>query len=329
MTKKILATLLTIILCMMLVACDSSDYKQAEELYAAGDYDAALELYTALGEYEDAQSKVKNCKYEIANAHFEAAEYKDALKLYTELGEYEDCADKAAYCDREVGMTENADYAFLADIEASILGRMETTKTDNFERSTVVNTELAYVDKYSEKPFYDETLKEIADKYIEGLHVQKEALQKDATWEYQIEWQKGVVLRYEALVDLYNKYDFLSENAEFIGAYVAELENQQHILNGYNAVEADLTKQMTAEDFEWNLSQSGYNVYCTLKNNTEYTFGLFIDMSFKDEDGIIFETNTGYAPEVKPNDTYVLEVYISDADRVANFDWNTYYEYVK
>ncbi|MBR5280507.1 MAG: tetratricopeptide repeat protein [Clostridia bacterium] len=327
--KKIMSVLLVVAMCLVIVACDSSDYKKAEELYAAGDYAAALEIYTALGEYEDSQNKAQKCMYEVANAHFEKAEYKAALEIYTELGEYEDAKDKAAYCEREVGMTENADYAFLADIEKSLLGRMEATKTENFERDTIVNTELAYVEKYADKTFYDANLKAIAEKYIEGLKVQKEALKKESKWEYQIEWQKGIVLRYEALNELYKNYDFLTDNADFIGTYIADLEDQQHILNGYNAIEADLTEQMTADDFQWKLSKGGYNIYCTLKNNTEYTFGLFIDVSFYDSDKVLFETNTGYVEEVKPGESYVLEVYISDADRVENFGWTTYYDYVK
>lgn len=290
MRKKILSLIMVITMCLVLVACDSSDYKKAEDLFRAGDYAAALEIYTALGEYEDAK-------------------------------------DKAAYCEREVGMTENADYAFLADIESSILGRMKAP--EGADRTQLVNTELAYLEKYSDKTFYDTALKEIADKYIEGLYVQKESLKKDAIWEYQIEWQKGLVLRYEALTDLYKKYDFLSDNPEFVGTYVASLEDQQHLLNGYNAIEADLTEQMNAEDFSWGLSKGGYHIYCTLKNNTEYTFGMFIDVSFYDADGVLFEKNTGYVEEVKPGETYIVEVYISDASRVERLGWVTYYDYVK
>lgn len=325
--KKIMSVLLVVAMCLALVACNSSDYKKAEELYAAGDYATALEIYTALGEYEDAQSKAQKCKYEIANTYFEKADYKAALEIYTTLDEYGDAKDKAVYCEREVGMTENADYAFLADIEASILNRMENSNTDDF--SKLVNTELAFVEKYGDKEFYDAELKTIADKYIEGLYAQKDALKKEMYWEYQIEWQKGLVLRCEALNDLYKNYDFLTDNADFIGTYIADLEDQQHLLNGYNAIEADLTEQMNAEDFTWQFSDSGYNIYCTLKNNTEYTFGLFVDVSFYDADEVLFETNTGYVEEVKPGESYVLEVYISDADRVGRLEWSTYYDYVK
>lgn len=290
MKKKSLLLIIAVAMCIVFAACDSSDYKKAEKLFAAGDYAAALEIYTALGEYEDAK-------------------------------------EKAAYCEKEVGMTENADYAFLADIESSVLGRMEAP--DGADRKQLVNTELAYLEKYSDETFYDATLKEIADKYIEGLCVQKEALKKDAIWKYQIEWQKGLVLRYEALTDLYKKYDFLSDKPEFVGTYVATLEDQQHLLNGYNAIEADLTEQMNAEGFSWGLSKGGHNIYCTLKNNTEYTFGLFVNVFFYDVDGVLFETNTGYVEEIKPDETYVVEVYVSDASKIKNLGWITYYDYVK
>ena len=99
-------------------------------------------------------------------------------------------------------------------------------------------------------------------------------------WEYQIEWQRGMVLRCEALVDLYNKYDFLTDNAEFVGTYVASLEDKQYVLNGYYAIEEDIGKQTEAEDFSWWIDADDYSFYCTLTNNTEYTFGTFFDISF-------------------------------------------------
>ena len=78
---------------------------------------------------------------------------KSAAKLYTELADYKDAKDKADYCEREVGMTENADYAFLADIESSILSRMENADDEDY--NVLVNTELAYLEKYRDKTFYD------------------------------------------------------------------------------------------------------------------------------------------------------------------------------
>lgn len=324
--KKIMAMLLALSLCLALVACDSSDYKKAEELYATGDYSAALEIYTALGEYEDSQSKVKLCKFNIANTHFENKEYKAALEIYTELGEYEDAKDKAAYCEREVGMTENADYSFLADIEKSVLGRMNAP--DGTAHSQLVNTELAYLEKYEDKTFYNEDLKEIADKYIEGLHVQKESMDKEIYCEEQIEWQRGLVLRYEALNELYKKYDFLTENAEFIGTYIASLEDQQYVLNGYYAIEDDIGAQTSAEDFTWWLDDEDYSFYCTLTNNTKYTFGTYFEFGFIDADGVVFETNTAYIDNITPGMTYVVEVYISDPDRLEQFTWFNYYDYI-
>lgn len=278
-----------ILVCSILVACDSSNYQKAEKLFSDGDYAAALKIYTSLGDYEDAKAK-------------------------------------AIYCEREVGMTENADYAFLDDLKSSVLSRLNSP--DNTEYSVLVDTELAYLEKYSKMTFYDNNLKEIADKYIEGLHVQKEALKKDTRWDYQIEWQRGLVLRYEALVDSYEKFNFLSDNPEFVGIYVADLEIQQYILNGYNAIENDLNEQMNSESFSWELGRGGYSIYCTLKNNTDYTFGMYVEVSFYDINNVLFETNTSYIQEIKPGDTYNVEVYISNASRVDRFEWNTYYDYV-
>jgi hypothetical protein len=185
------------------------------------------------------------------------------------------------------------------------------------------------VEKYDGKTFYDAKLKEIADKYIEGLRVQKAALSKELYYEYQIEWQKGIVLRYEALCELYENYDFLADNPDFIGTYVAQLESQQHIYNGYLAVEEDISKQTSSDEFEWYVDSSGYNACCQLTNNTEYTFGIIFEMAFYDKNNVLFETNTGYVSEVKPGETYIVKIYISDARKVDHFNWVSYYEYIK
>ena len=64
MTKKVLAVVLAVMLCLVLGACDHNDYKQAEELFAAGKYTAAMEIYSALGEYKDSATQKEIVYYE-------------------------------------------------------------------------------------------------------------------------------------------------------------------------------------------------------------------------------------------------------------------------
>lgn len=138
--KKILSIfLLVIVLCSSFTACSSQEFKKANQLFEEGNYKEALELYQDLGEYGDAQEKAKTCE-------------------------------------RIIGMDEKADNEFLAKIEESILGRMKTSNDKDY--ATLVNTELTLLAGFKEKEFYDSELKRLAEKYIEGLNIQKDALKK-------------------------------------------------------------------------------------------------------------------------------------------------------
>ena len=44
---------------------DSRNYAKAQEMYAAGSYQEALNVFTALGDYEDSASMVEQCEYEL------------------------------------------------------------------------------------------------------------------------------------------------------------------------------------------------------------------------------------------------------------------------
>ena len=323
--KRIMVFLLALLFCISLVACDSNNYEKAEALYNNGDYSAALEIYTSLGEYEDSLDKATRCKYIIANNHFENAEYKAALDLYVELGKYEDVQDRAAYCEREVGMTENADYAFLRDIESSVLETLETA--DNPDDAILINTELECIGKYTDETFYNAELKAVADKYIEGLHMQEDALSKESKYQYQIFWQKGLILKYEALNELYSKYNFLSENTAFVDTYIDSLEYQQYILDGYHAIYEDITSQENEDDFRWYSDDNNNTMYCILTNNTEYTFGIFVENSFEDANGVVFDINIGHAEDIIPGASYILEV--SKPNREFEMSSYYYFDYIK
>ena len=165
--KRLWMLIATLAFCVCLTACDSSNYKKAERLLNNGDYAAALELYENLGLYEDSQDKAKLCRYSIASSLFDEAQYEDALIIYEDLGEYQDCAEQVEICKKEIGMTANADYSFLADIELSVLSRMSAA--DGTDYTDLVHTELAYLSKYENASFYDDRLQEISNQYIKAI----------------------------------------------------------------------------------------------------------------------------------------------------------------
>ncbi len=266
-------------------------------------------------------------KYDKANKLYEQGEYHEALKLYEKLGNYEDALDKVEICKKQIGMSENADNDFLKKIEESILNRLSTTRKEDADYKTLVNTELAYVEQFKDKTFYDKELKALADKYIEGLNIQKEALKKEYVYEYQIDWQKGLVYRCEVLKALHDKYNFLTDNADFIGTYVSQYEDQKTLLEAYYAIEKDIDSQINADNFKWNFD--GYEFSCTVKNNTEYEYSTTFGIKFYDSNGTMYESDETYIENIKPGSSYVVSFVLEDSNRCDHYAWHNYYDDVK
>lgn len=94
--KKPFAVLLAFVMVFSLCACDSADYKKADEAMTAGDYAAASEAFKALGDYEDSAEKATECDYRLALDMFESADYTAAIAAFEALDGYADSADYIA-----------------------------------------------------------------------------------------------------------------------------------------------------------------------------------------------------------------------------------------
>ena len=94
-----------------------SAYEVAEKLLADGDYDAAIEAFTALGDYADAADRAaeaadakQSAEEETANKEAYAAaaklleekKYADAKAAFEALGEYSDAKEKAEECQKQL-----------------------------------------------------------------------------------------------------------------------------------------------------------------------------------------------------------------------------------
>lgn len=319
MKKRSICVVLSVIAVMYLfVGCNVDDVK-SEIVSITSSNPTSSSLTSSVPTDEDI--------YNEAIQNIENGDFSAALELLTRIESYADSKDKIALCQREIGMTEKADYAFLSDIEQSILNRMEKSTDGDSDYSKLVNTELAYLDKYTNADFYDDTLKQLAAKYVEGLNLQKEALTFESESEYQLAWQRGLVYREEVMLELYTNYDFLSDNADFIGTYIAEVENEQWLLKAYEDIEADIGSQIT-DDSVWTI-EDGNNVCGTLKNNTEYTISTIFEFRFYDADEVMYESNETYIENIKPGTGYTVSVPISNPDRCNRFEFKNYYTDVK
>ena len=107
--KKCLIMVLLVVLTLCLCGCDSSDYKKACSLLNAGDYAAAQEMFTALGDYKDSADKIAECElgilenaYNAAVEQMEAGAYEAAIAAFTGIDDYKDSKAKIEQCEAAI-----------------------------------------------------------------------------------------------------------------------------------------------------------------------------------------------------------------------------------
>lgn len=170
--KKILITCvisftIIAIVCGVIVYTNqpSVKYKKASKAYKSGDYEKAIEIYTELGDYEDA-TELLDCAI-VANCYVEAielfdnAKYDEALSKFETIVEYEDsaeminkckyqkaliCKEKGEYIDASVLFKESGYY----EDSLNLIDEMGTSLTQEgmyadaisvFENSTTINNQ--------------------------------------------------------------------------------------------------------------------------------------------------------------------------------------------
>ena len=294
---------------------DKSNCCLAEKAYSAGDYDTALSLLNN-NSYSASKELIDKCNYQLAEKAFADGDYASAITLLID-NSYSESEALLKKCNVEKEKHEKSDYTFLADLEKSILRRMEINSKEQSDYAQIVGTELAYVEKYYNASFYDASLKKLAQKYISGLRKQKEALSEFYAWDYQDKWYNGLVARYEVLNELYKKYDFLKDDKDFVGEYIYKLDYWQKWLKAFKELEAMFSKQYK-EDKYWRTD----NQYCyfTFTNTTKYTFTNQMDVWFYSYDGnTLLDKVTVITEDIHPGDQFTIKIY------TKNYNNNTYW----
>ena len=116
--KKMIAVCVLVAMIFCLTACNSTDYKEAKALFASGNYEEALPMFEALGDYEDSAELVKSCKYNMACNLMLEESYLQAMEMFTLLGDYEDSAEMAKSCNYKeaTALMAQGEYADAAEM---------------------------------------------------------------------------------------------------------------------------------------------------------------------------------------------------------------------
>lgn len=120
--KRISVLFFAVLMMISLTACKSDDYKEAMELYINREYDAALVIFTELGDYEDSVNMVTKCRYAQAHLLLQNGKYEEARFIFEELGDYEDSAEnvKECYYQQAIALMEGKQYEAAEEIFAML-----------------------------------------------------------------------------------------------------------------------------------------------------------------------------------------------------------------
>lgn len=306
----------------VIVALDECNYQLGLEEMDKGEWNSALERFSLINDQEMLTNEIFQCNYELGVQAMEESDWNTAIS-YFKNNSYENSQELLSECKKEKGMHEKSDYDFLNDVAVSVKERF--SRPDGTAYSDLVNGELAHLDKYRNAEFYDDRLKELADMYLKGLDEQKSVAGQVLYADEQIMWQTGRVDRLTALNSLYEEYNLLQDDEEFVAAYILSFDEDRKLLDAYNDIENDLMSQVGENSENLKASFDGTDVTLEFTNNTPHEYSIGADFTFYDSNGTVNSQNSITTPIIKPGSTYNLTVYVPSYDTFYGFEFETFY----
>lgn len=242
-------------------------------------------------------------QYEEANKLVTEGKYKQAKKIYKEIKSYKDSKDRITDCD------------FLLAMEKSVVERME--EPDDADYSTLVDTELSYLEEFENKDFGNAKIESYYEDYIDGLNTQKDSLKEDLLYDSDYGWQEGRVQRFEALNGLYNDFNFLKKNKKFVANYIKDLDYEKKLLKAYENINSDIGAQFKDGDLPWNYEDN--YMEATVKNNTNYTYDITYFVTYTTDGNSIISKDSYSETEIAPGMSYTIHLTAPDQD--CNYEW--------
>ena len=292
-------------------------YSEALEMYNTGEYIDAIPHLESLGGYKNSADVLTWCKYELARNYISNREWENATLYLAGLN----------YDQSEPMLT---DCSFMVALQNSVLRRMEMNAKESSDYRSLVTTELAYLEDFRSADFYDSTIRAQAQKYIDGLDKQLAGLSYDFYYEYQRDWNTGLVARYEALAKLYNDYQFMADNKDFVGTYINQVEYYQKWLKAFKTMEAD-----GHVDLSWNYAWNYVEI--RFKNDTPYTSSQVFDIMFygDEKETKYLGTTSVVVNDIAPYSEYTVRAYYTKGAQQAYYSsglwvhWSNYYQDIK
>ena len=102
--RSFLLVILVLLLFVSMTGCEDLDYRDAIRLYNDGDYEAAAEIFYALGDFEKCPELYTDCQYWIAVDLAEEGNFEKALPRFWKLGDYRNSPQWVTECKYQIAV---------------------------------------------------------------------------------------------------------------------------------------------------------------------------------------------------------------------------------
>ena len=249
-------------------------YKQASNLYDAGQYESALSICESMPQNAEVVELTDKCRYQIGKSAMAAHAWEDAKVAFQSISaeSYEDSLQLIQSCDEEIRRSNCADDAFLSDLEAVIASRLQ--KNLLVPDQAMAEADYTVLNKYKSAEFYDKRLGTLARIIVNNIGLQRAQPRSNANLnqvpiqisrsKIQQSWCKSNTNIAESLCELYDDYGFMKENDAFIEAYIEDRMNFLNMENAVIAIGNDIGSSLT-ENGSW--KDAGNNIFSMVIHN--------------------------------------------------------------
>lgn len=169
---------------------DDCMYHMADADYKAGDYPSAKEKYESIETYKDSKTRIEDCVYQMADADYKAEDFASAKEKYLSIKSYKDSAQKVTDCEYQMSI----DGQFLRELSKGLSDRWDQNAKD--EENGYEKDEPTSMAKYCDlelnhvEKFEKEKFdnKELGKDAVEYIKMLKAA--KEATTYYTVDYSK-------------------------------------------------------------------------------------------------------------------------------------------